>query len=763
MRALALGALLALAGPAGAQTIAPFAGEHADFTRIVLRIPPGTGWALTPEGRERAFTLTAEGARYDLARLFQRIPRLRLAEASAAGPVLNLALACDCPIRAWEERPGLVILDITDAPPEGAPPPSPPAVPRRVPPPDPIAAGRAAGAALARTLPQPAPPEAPAPEADPRLETLAQDLGRSIAAAAGQGLLDVAADHAAPGQGVLPDTPLPDMPPNIRIATVLDRPDPDAPPVAAPPALCNGSELLDRLLGHDPARFTEDLGRLTRALYGEFDQPDPQSQLELIGVYLSAGFGAEARALIDNSPDPVAGRDFALGTADVLEDRASNSRMRLAQAIDCGGAASVMAVLAGADATAIRQNADQLALTFSTLPASMRGLIGLRLAEALVDAGALDAARIVADALQRSDWVSPGALALVEARLDRARGLPGDAALRLAHEGDASSDTVQTRLDLALQTEAPVPPEYIAGAEALAATARDEPTGPELMAAVIRLNARSGAMTDAFAALDRLESWMSGTGENRRLLGDLRDEVWAAMASNGTDLGLVEAVLSREDWRDPALLPQTRRALAARLLDLRLATPVEALVGTLDDPEARVLRARAALDGGDGTAALALLGEDDSEAARLVRAAALERIGQHRAAGDEFATLGDTGAETRAAILDSDWRRVEGLAAAQEAPAPASELGPLLGRPPGHAEIALTRPDDAPPPVDATDPATPASGLPADAVPAEAAPSPPPDPGAVFDRLGLVRRSSTLLAESERLRGALAPLVQAAP
>src|SRR5690606_17915055 len=131
-------------------------------------------------------------------------------------------------------------------------------------------------------------------------------------------------------------------------------------------------------------------------------------------------------------------------------------------------AASVMAVLAGAEAEAVRRNADQLALTFSALPAALRGLIGLRLAEALIDAGALDAARIVADALQRSDWVSAGALALVEARLDRAGGLAGDAALRLDHEGDASSDTVQTRLDLALQTEAPLPADYVANAEALA-------------------------------------------------------------------------------------------------------------------------------------------------------------------------------------------------------------------------------------------------------------------------------------------------------
>lgn len=804
---LLLAPFLALALPAGAQVVAPVAGEHADFTRIVLRLAPGVGWALSPDGRERRLVLDPEGARFDLSQLFRRIPRDRLSAARAEGPVLTLTLACDCPVRAWEDRPGLVILDITDAPPGAAPPapPPPPTLPaaRPQPLPDPIANARAAGLALARATPPPAAaPPTPPPVDDPRLATLAQDLGRAIAAATGQGLLQPAADVAAPDPdpGLLAGAPMPDLPANMRVATVLDRPDPTAPPPAPPPAACAGSDILDRLLTHESAGFTAALGRLTGMLYGEFDQPDAEAQRALLGLYLSVGFGAEARALIANSPDPVAGRDLVLGMADVLEGRASNSRMRLAQAIDCGGAAAVLAALAGAEAEGLRRHADALALRFAEFPAALRSQLGGDLAAALAQAGALDAARTVAESTARSPWTTPGSLALLEARLDRARGHPADAAARLAHEGDATTATVQTRLDLALQTRGAIDPGYVAGAEALAASARDGATGAELMASVIRLYARSGALTDAFAALDRLETWMSATGENRRLLGALRDEVWAAMASNGTDFGLVEAVLAREDWRDEALQPQTRRALAARLLDLGLAAPVDRLLAALDDAPSRVLQARAALVAGDARAALSLLGDDPGEAARRTRAQALEALGDHAAAGAEFATLGNTEGEARAAILGADWRRVEGLAAAHAAPEPAAELGPLLGRAPGHAEMALTQPvapgDSAAPPPAATPdspevpgpggraaptappapgpepgsppgPAAAAEAPPGAVVPARV-PAPalaqaPPDPGAAFDRLGLVHRSSTLLAESERLRAALAPLVEARP
>lgn len=794
-----------------ASVVSPFAGEHATFTRVVVRLPAGAEWAVTPEGRDRRISVANVATRFDVSRLFDRIPRGRLSDARDDSGDLLLTMGCDCTIRAWEERPGLLVLDISgtaDAATARTPivvPATPivipgtpepltaeevstpsvaPAPALRLPRPniDALAAGRAAGAALARLMPPPTEEPAPPAEDDPRLQTLAQDLGRSVAAALGQGLLEASADTDPSSLGLMEGTDTAEMPANMRISTVLDRSRPEEAPAPALPESCVGGADLDALMTKDIDNFTSEYGRLSSELYGEFDQPNPRARAELIGLYLAAGFGAEARALLENAADSVPARDLAIGVADVLEDRASNSRMRLAQAVDCGGTVSVMAVLAGAPQDRVQARADQLALSFINLPPALRNLTGLPLATALADAGAMDAARIVADALHRSPWVDRPALALVEARLDTARGLPGDAAARLAHEGGNDPVTMQTRLDLALDNHGTLDPAYLADAEAVAAGTRGQESGPEMMASVIRLHARSGALPDAFEALDRLETWMATTGENQRLLSELRDTVWDALASNGTDFGLVEAVLAREDWRDGGLSEGTRRKLADRLLDLGFATPVEDLIGNLNDEPARVTRARALLARNEPQAALEMINGFDGTDAREVRASALEQLGDHATAAEEFSALGQPDAAARSAILASDWRRVETLRNADVLPPAAGELGQMLGRAPGHAEVAIeqVQQEAQQAPADHGVPAaTPVSAqplaaadhgaapvdthdAPVETVAAAFVPAPPlPDASASFDRMGLVRRSSTLLAESERLRDALAPLVTA--
>ena len=849
---------LTLTQSALAQVVPVSAGEHADFTRLVLQMPAGTGWRLSGTGTERGIVLAPADATFDLSRLFARIPRTRLAAAAAQGNRLQLTLACDCALRAWEDRPGLVILDLRDAPTDPiAAVATPPAPPRPVPDArvviDPIDTARAAGSAFAQSLAaQPAPAPTPAPQ--PQLQSLARDLGLSLSRALGQGLLDPAPERAEPGVLLASDNaPAAALPENMRIASVLDRPDPDAPAPARLAATCQGAEILDTLLDLGDDGFSETYGRLTRSLFAEFDQPDPEARLDLITLYLASGFGAEARALLENAPDPVAGRDLALGMADVLEDRASNSRMRLAQSADCGGVAAVMAVLAGAPIQASPDLATPLSLTFSRLPGVLRALLGARMVEILAQSGAIDAARVVADSVTRSPWFPPSDGGLLQAMLDRARGYSADALLRLEHDNRDDPPDVQARLDLALETQAAVPAPYLEDASALAATERNSDSGPALMASILRVQARSGMSEDAFATLDRLERWMAETGENRRLLDQLRDEVWNNLARRGSDLGIVQSVLAREDWRDRALSRDTRLALAGRLIDLGLVTPVADLVGTDPSPDAAHMLARASLAEGEPRQALDRLQGHDDTVSRQIRAAALARLGDSAGAAAEFAALGIPDQALRNAIAAGDWPLVESLSAAggPSADLP-GDLGDLLGRAPGHAEIARDLQTDAPPaprtgsaqgietggpdagrpgpgaapapqepepsgrfatgvsseiqggvstapslgpnppdpspgdrPVGNGDGQPPSPGLPAaeaagtggrddltataalsgtGAEPEATRPAARPEPADIarqFDRLGLVSRSSTLLAESERLRNALAPLVAA--
>lgn len=794
-------AVLGLAGPLQAQVATVTAGEHADFTRVVIRVQPADAWDLSGEGTDRRLRLANDRTRFNLQALFDRIPRTRLVSARDSGPELLLSLACACPIRAWEERPGLIVIDIADPA---------PSAPIEVPEPrDALLLARRVGEALARTMPEQSAPttEPSATGLDPgQRAALTADLGTSVAIALSQGLLDHPVADAGPQTGLLDGSPMPNLPENMRIQSALDRTEATSAPASEPTTDCRGTELLHELLDLEFGSYNAEVSAVVQRLYGEFDQPDPGAQSALILLSLASGLGAEARMMIDNATEPLAGRDFALGLSDVLEDRRSNSRMRLASAIDCGGVTSLAAVLAGADRARIPRHGHGIALTFTQLPATLRAVIGTDLVEALILAEAIDAARIIADSVIDSVWASPEDISRLRAMLARSRGDLSSASRHLEQVIGPDLSTLQARLDIALQASQPLPDGMLDDAESAAATGRNDEAGPEVMARIIRLRARNPNPADAFAALDRLETWLADTPENRRFIGNLRDEVWSRLATNTDPAALIEAVLARSDWRGEDLAPATRRALAARLVDYGFAQSALTLITDDLTPEGQILQARGALAMGDPETALSLVVPSQDRDAIELRAAAYRAMGDSAAAAAELAQLGEVDAALHDAILAGNWRLVEQLRARlSRADDRSPALADLLGRAPGHAEILESiavaggglpgqSPDMGPTsvapnattdestgaealPVPEPDPqipspmdAPPESALTRDPAPTLSPRSPPAtatetppelDPEAILDRMGMVRRSTTLMSESARLRDAVAALVDA--
>lgn len=607
MRMLLLALLLCLGilpGRASGQAQAFYAtaGEHPGFTRLVLHTPTAVQWALDKTAREARLTVSTPDARIDLSRVFDRIPRTRLAEVATEGPVMTMRFNCDCTLTSWQERAGLIVIDIGDPTPPPVEPPTPQIAPSAsLATPDPIAVAREAGRQVARRqVEQEAAAARPAPAtlippAD--IESLTQALGRPVAAALAQGLLDPSTVHVSPPSTLLGDARPPstsasaDGIANITISTVLDRPDPDQPPRRAPDIACREANAMTFLEGPDDEPFGSAFGRILRDLYGEFDQPNPDAMLALLHLYLRSGFGAEARALIENSSTPITGRELLLGVSDIFEDRQSNSRMHLAQSLHCGGSAALFALLSGASASA--PGADEIALTFSGLPEQLRAIVGPALIRRLIEGGEIDAARIVADSFRRSPWSSAEDQRIVDALLDRARGLAREAAFLLEAPQTDSATAMRDRLDLALAAHQPVSNGYRANAQALASAARNAEIGPALMTDLIRLDARDGKFDQGFSKLDRLTRWLSDTGENRRLLGGLRDTLWSAAADRAEDLDFVQLILAREDWRDDSLTLPTRRALATRLRALGLDAAAASL--SLDTRPADTLPQEAAI------------------------------------------------------------------------------------------------------------------------------------------------------------------------
>lgn len=682
-----LAMLLVVPSSLQAQNILVTTGEHAGFTRLVLQSAHPIDWHLAPSGRERTLRIAPADARIDLSRAFQRIPRTRLSNLERIGEGLLLHLGCDCPIRAWAENPRLVVLDIQSAP-AGVHTPvtdATPALPltlargsgvRPLPGQTPVSElARMAGMALAREWSQGANPLAsidggqgdsrhgpmPSPIAEHERQSIMHQLTAQIAGALGQGILEPSVDHAS-GSDMLLTTSTgggAEIPPNLRVTSVLDRPDDD-------PALldddgtatCNTTSALAFAISAAPSSFNRALADLMRDWIGEFDQPGHAATTDLIALYLQHGFGAEARALIENSALPIEGRDLLLGFGDTLEGRQSNSRLRLAEQHECGGAVAMLAALAGAPAHHVNAQATDIASAFAQAPMVMRAVIGGDLVRALVDSGAIDAGRVVADTLRRTPDVTSEDMRVYDALLERARGNVTNATAHLARDPGDDAEALLLRLSMALETGEILPDAILLNAEAMASSQRTTALGTALMAAAIRLHVAADGAGRGLVLLDRLERWQSGASADAVLLGSLADTVWHGLARQASDRDFLDAILTRTDWNNPDFTAQTRFALAERMLDFGLADSAQPLLQPDETSAQRYLLAGLHLDGNRPGLALEVLASDPSDQAQELRARALHAQGNGAESGMILARLGAFDRAAQNAVLDRDWGRL---------------------------------------------------------------------------------------------------------
>lgn len=811
--------------PVRAQNILVTTGEHADFTRLVLQSARPIDWQLdtgTADSTVRTLRVMQPEASIDISRAFRRIPRSRLGDLVRTPEGLELRLNCDCPIEAWTERPGLVVFDIStpraaEAPSARAASPSAlldtPVLPRSgMPQPftdDNLA--RVAGRTLARewiteqehpgiTGPASRQGPPPSPISETERQAIMQQLTTQVAGALTQGILDPSHERSAAAEMIrLGDGDTPSaIPPNLRIMSVLDRPDDDSAnlPDDSPNA-CAAAAALDFVTATAPESFNAALAEGMSRWIGEFDQPGQAGTEDLVILYLQHGFGAEARALIENAVQPIAGRDLLLGFADTQEGRHSNSRLRLAEQHRCGGPAAMLAALAGAPLPQIRAQAGEIASTYTQAPGILRTGLGASLIRIMVDADAIDAARVIADTLRRTPHARSEDLLMADVLLERARGESLSAGARLSHEAGDDAESLLLHLQIALETGAMVPESVLLNAEAIAGMHRATRLGTDILAAAIRNRVAAGSVTGAVTLLDRLASWQGHSSQGRALVTELSDLVWLGLARQASDADLLDAILNRTDWRDPSHSVLTRTALAERLLGFGLTEAARML---LDPPRAeteRHLLARLHLESERPDLALSVLTDDQSEAAANLRARALQARGDGRASSEILAGMGAYEAAAQHAVLAQDWGMLEetressgthsqrelarALASlATHLPSPSrSPAGPGAGPaltaapvPDGPASQERDTQDETSGPGNATAPAplraiAPASASAAgDTVPAL------PEASAVTDlerpnapdsadrpEPDAMARSARLLVESERLRAAFAPLI----
>ena len=714
--ALALAACLALAAAlasaARAETVRVLTGEHGRFTRIALVLGQATPWRLGRTAAGYEFRLARPGITFDTGDAFRRIPRTRVAGLQAEESRLAIVLGCNCHATAFEDRPGLIVIDIRD----GAAPPGSafearldaPAPEGRTPAglrPMPRPARRPPANApqpddfldlywRGTPLPQPSPAaEGPAPDTaanrdatgggEDRLVEAQDHLLRMLARAAAQGMVDplpppatAARPAAAPGPAAAaPPAPTPPAPPpptpaavgpGLRAETGLDRDLREPPRLVLTPegSACLPDDALDLAAWGDGRPPAVQIAEARQALLGEFDRPDPAGVDRLVRLYLNLGFGAEALAALKGLGGGSDAAPHLVEIAAVLDDRPARTGA-FAGMEACATAAALWALLAGPrPGRAERIDRAAVQRAFSALPLHLRRLLGPGLAEVFLGLGDVETARALRDAILRAPGAHGDGVEVLAARVELARGrvAAADAALaRLAAEGGAgAAEALALLIESRLARGEPVDEAQSAAAAALAFERRGTPAGTRLAAAHVLAEAARGAFGSAFAALGRLEA------EDVAAAAPVRGEVLRRLAEQGSDADFLRHAFAASATLPPPIGPGSlreaedaavRRALARRFLALGFGAEAQAALG----PEAglagddRTLWAAAALAADAPRDALrALAGLAGAEPARL-RAEALTRIGDHAGASAAYATAGLEAEARDAAWRAGDW------------------------------------------------------------------------------------------------------------
>ena len=738
-------AALAQPGPADGSTAPAFplvvrGGEHPGFTRLTLQAEAALRWSLRPRDGTTLLLVEGTAGPVDLSRAFERIGRERVADIRSVPPppgadlALQLEIADGRTIVAFEDRPGLLVIDVRDRPGAAAPAADPAAPVRTVgaapppvrdapggasappaagsghgpPAPPPVPSGAAAAWMRLHLDPVPdiAPPASPAEDevaVDPPVDRTRAYLAEKLARAASQAAIHVgpppadtgAARPAGPVASGMPAAGPPAF--GLSVETAVDREVGRAAASRLAAAVhCVDAALLDPAAWRDPVSDWEGIVVARSAIAGELDKPRPGAVAALARAYLSVGLGAEAAAVIAAFPGEVPGDEMLRVLAAVI-DGAAAPDSGLARMQACPGTTAIWAVLA-AGAVPGRDALDRpaLVMAFASMPRNLRRLIGPRLAKLFLDAGEPALAATLHEIARRgSDADDPPAI-LFEAMMAMDAGDPTTAiALLRPLAGTLLPEGPEAALLLV---------------EAHALGGHPVPAALREVLAVLAVEWRGSEIAPRVAAARALAEASAGdfgaAGAHRAELGDALPEAAAAtldhrltglLAETAGDAEFLRHVLAASGWRGGTAPPELRLALGRRFLDLGL--PELALSALSPEARApgpeRVMRARARLAVGDAAGALRGLEQVELPEAAALRADALLALGDVAAAAAALVAAGDTAAAAALAWRsgNAELIRRHGTAAQRAALVAAEAPGAAPGAPPAPEPV----PGDAAP------------------------------------------------------------------
>lgn len=705
---LAAIAVFILAFPVVAQTIKVRSGDHPTFTRLALDIPPGVKWELSTRKRAATLSLKLEGAFLDTSNVFSRIQKTRLQNIQGKGPVLELALACDCIVKATLMQAQMLVIDILDVPETSS---------SEVIISEPVLQ-TVSDAAIVGVAPDgprfgygellwklPVRLENPAAEIvedskkdlrgtavksthpahvvnGVRLNHASQvqtELVQNIAKAATKGLLDpgsgqegraaavnsarinasskVSASGAAPlkEQG------------HIRIRTSLESPlfNEAGEEITPEGFSCPNPELVAIHQWGDKRKFGDQIGQRRANLTMEFDQLDNEVVIGLARNYLFFGFGAESQAVLALNEHQSA-ETKVLGTiAEIMDIGYGSAGNALLPFSGCNNDFAFWSILAHETLPkTTTPNVDAMLRTLNQIPFHLREQLGPVLSGRLLQHGNSEAAASVLRAVNRASQNATAGANMALANMALEKGELSDAKTILENvvEGNSSLSPLALvkLIDARLERNDPISAPTATLAAAFAQEYRDTKLGPELRRAHVLAQSRSNQFQTAFDALDRLRKRDGNVSSQK-----LRSQVLALLTENASDMTFLRFAFPQSKIDSFKIDEKIANTIAKRFLDLgfpHMATPL--ISDDFHDTasrERRLLRAQAALALGYPLRAEAeVAGMQGADADQIV-AEARDMIKDHRAASRIFTRLGLEADTIRTAWLSGDWTRVAAL------------------------------------------------------------------------------------------------------
>lgn len=685
-----------------AQTVTVRSGEHGDFTRLALNLPPNSEWVLEPgtgEGKVR-LSLDLEGLTFDTSRIFERIGRERVAGVDPLenGKGLNIALACACNAEAFVLNNTMLVIDIR---PDGAG-----ATPGRVivrPRENVVGAeplNRRASALirdlsevrigplgglgpvsdrnqLMPFLPHNTATQAPLGTSETTAKTAprARDgLGREIAAdlavAATAGLLKPA---LTPHHNAVPRNKPASNPPTKELdksqssdiarqlaagLVSVDRDSIQGGHISIGVDRCmKGEEIaLASWVKNDtdPSRV---LAERRGGVFGEFDRVDDAELEEYAKALLYFGFGAEARAIL--SLGQKKRRPWI--SLSYLVDGEDDPSGLFIQSSGCDSAASLWSILSMTKTvTDAEVDIKSVIREFEKLPKHLRSNLGPLIAENLVSAGYKEGAGDLLRRMQRMEGHETNSIALGKAYLDMKNGNLKAASQRLLdlsiQGGPESAEAVAAAIDVAEATDTRVSRRIVELSEAYATELRNSDDGEKLWEAYIRSLLLNGGYEAAFSEIQAPHglSYEVTEAMNRYAINTLVDNADDLTFMEIATRLLADGKLSGDD--------QLLNKVAKRFLMLDMPDVVLKILGlrpSIDNlPSARVARAEALLQlSRPEEAEIILIGQRGEEVVRL-RAEARRQMGDHVFAKTLFEEVGDGERVINSAWLAGDWTDV---------------------------------------------------------------------------------------------------------